>query len=298
MAIDIENRSLRPKAWRWLAGTLFIIIAWQAVGLILTIGTADFFDYDLESLFATDDATLAEVRKLPAWSTAATVLISFVPLFLATLLAYRLFLRRNIRALFTSQDKYSWRNTWIGFAVMSMILLILGGSDLLLNSDSYTWSLQLSVFLPYLLIAFTLLPIQTTAEELFFRGWLQQWLDNGRRSIWFICFAGGLLFAAPHMFNPEVSGNDLLLPLISYAATGFMLAWVSFRDKSLEIAIGAHFANNLLAALFISSTDSALPSVSLFTTPEVNWGFSAVISVLIVPIFIWLTRRWRDRVSS
>jgi len=30
---------------------------------------------------------------------------------------------------------------------------------------------------------------------------------------------------------------------------------VTYRDKSLELAIGAHFANNLLAALFISSQD-------------------------------------------
>lgn len=297
MTYESEVSINRPRAWRWLAGTVFIIITWQLVGLLLTIGAAGFFDYDLQLLFATDDASLAEVRQLPAWSTAATVLISFVPLFISTLLAYRFFLRRNMRALFTSREKYSWRNTWIGFAVMSVMLLALGGSDLLLNSDSYTWNWQLTAFFPYLLIAFTLLPIQTTAEELFFRGWLQQWLDNGRRSIWVICFAGGFLFAAPHMFNPEVSGNELLLPLISYASTGFMLAWVSFRDKTLEIAIGAHFSNNLLAALFISSADSALPSVSLFTTPEINWGFSALISVLMVPIFIWLTRRWRDKVS-
>jgi hypothetical protein len=71
-----------------------------------------------------------------------------------------------------------------------------------------------------------------------------------------------------------------------------MLAWVTYRDKSLELAIGAHFANNLLAALLVSSQDSALPSVSLLTVPEVAWGPAALVSVVMVPIFIWLTGRW------
>ena len=71
-----------------------------------------------------------------------------------------------------------------------------------------------------------------------------------------------------------------------------MLAWVTYRDKSLELAIGAHFANNLLAALLVSSQDSALPSVSLFSVPEVAWGPAALVSVIMVPIFIWLTNRW------
>jgi membrane protease YdiL (CAAX protease family) len=71
-----------------------------------------------------------------------------------------------------------------------------------------------------------------------------------------------------------------------------MLAWVTYRDKSLELAIGAHFANNLLAALLVSSQDSALPSVSLLSVPEVAWGPAALVSVIMVPIFIWLTNRW------
>jgi hypothetical protein len=77
-----------------------------------------------------------------------------------------------------------------------------------------------------------------------------------------------------------------------------MLAWVTYRDKSLELAIGAHFANNLLAALLVSSQDSALPSVSLLTVPEVPWGPAALVSVIMVPIFIWLTGKWNARLPA
>ena len=288
----MNSATTRPRLWRWIFGTLFIVTTWQVLGLALTFLLASFFDLDVELLFSTADEDLAAIRALPAWSSAATILISFLPLFIATLLAYRIFFKKNIKSLFTSRDKYSYKRTWIGFASLALISIAFGSLDLILNWDSYTFSFKASAFLPYLLIAFTLLPIQTTAEELFFRGWIQRWLDNGKKKQWSISILSGAIFSLPHLANPEVAGNELFLPIISYGATGFMLAWVTFRDKSLELAIGAHFANNLLAALLVSSQDSALPSVSILAVPEVPWGSAALYSVVMVPIFIWLTNRW------
>ena len=288
----MNSATTRPRLWRWIFGTLFIVTTWQVLGLALTFLFASYFDLDVELLFSTADEDLAAIRALPAWSSAATVLISFLPLLIATLLAYRIFLKKNIKSLFTSRDRYSYKRTWIGFASLALISIAFGSIDLILNWDSYTFSFKASAFLPYLLIAFTLLPIQTTAEELFFRGWIQRWLDNGKKKQWSISILSGAIFSLPHLANPEVAGNELIFPIISYGATGFMLAWVTYRDKSLELAIGAHFANNLLAALLVSSQDSALPSVSLFSVPEVAWGPAALFSVIMVPIFIWLTNRW------
>ena len=288
----MNSATTRPRLWRWIFGTLFIVTTWQVLGLALTFLFASYFDLDVELLFSTADEDLAAIRALPAWSSAATVLISFLPLLIATLLAYRIFLKKNIKSLFTSRDRYSYKRTWIGFASLALISSAFGSLDLILNWDSYTFSFKASAFMPYLLIAVTLLPIQTTAEELFFRGWIQRWLDNGKKKQWSISILSGAIFSLPHLANPEVAGNELIFPIISYGATGFMLAWVTYRDKSLELAIGAHFANNLLAALLVSSQDSALPSVSLLTVPEVAWGPAALFSVIMVPIFIWLTNRW------
>ena len=285
----------RPRLWRWILGTLFIVTTWQVLGLALTFLLASYFDLDVELLFSTADEDLATIRALPAWSSAATILISFLPLFIATLLAYRIFLKKNIKSLFTSRDAYSYKRTWIGFASLALISSAFGSFDLILNWDSYTFSFKASAFLPYLLIAFTLLPIQTTAEELFFRGWIQRWLDNGKKKQWSISILSGAIFSLPHLANPEVAGKELFFPIISYGATGFMLAWVTYRDKSLELAIGAHFANNLLAALLVSSQDSALPSVSLLSVQEVAWGPAALVSVIMVPIFIWLTNKWGSK---
>jgi membrane protease YdiL (CAAX protease family) len=293
----MNSLGTRPRLWRWIIGTLFIVTIWQVLGLGLTFLLASFFGLDTELLFSTADEDLAAIRALPAWSSAATALISFLPLLFATLLTYRVILKKNIKSLFTSRDKYSYKRTWVGFASLALISITFGSFDLILNWDSYTFSFKASAFLPYLLIAFTLLPIQTTAEELFFRGWIQRWLDNGKKKQWSISILSGAIFSLPHLANPEVAGNELFFPIISYGATGFMLAWVTYRDQSLELAIGAHFANNLLAVLLVSSQDSALPSVSLLSVPEVVWGPAALFSVLMVPIFIWLTNRWGAKAS-
>ncbi|MEY3166065.1 MAG: hypothetical protein RLZZ291_582 [Actinomycetota bacterium] len=300
MSYELEDllHPKRPRIWRWVAGTTFIVFTWQLLGFLFTMAAANFFNYDLELLFSTADEDLAQLRQLAPWSAAATVLVSFIPLFVATLVAYRIFLKRNVKQLFTSGKKYSWARTWIGFASFAAISLVFGLGDLLINQDAYSWSWDAARFFPYLLVALTLLPIQTTAEELFFRGWLQQWLDNGKKRQWSVSLLGGFFFALPHMANPEVAGNDLYFPIVSYGAVGFMLAWVTFRDKTLELAIGAHFANNLLAGVLASSEDSALPSASLFTTPEIAWAPAAVVSVIMIPIFIWLTKKWSDKVSS
>lgn len=288
----------RPRMWRWIVGTIAILIAWQGFGFVLTIGAAKFFDFDLEVLFSTDEASLAKLRELPPWSAAATILVSFIPLFLATLFAYRVFLNRPIKGLFTALERYSWRRTWIGFAAFSIISLAFGVGDIIINRDDYTWRWNGAAFFPFLLVTLTLLPIQTTSEELFFRGWLQQWLDNGKKKQWTISFVGGALFALPHMANPEVAGNELFFPIISYGSVGFMLAWVTYRDKTLEMAIGAHFANNFLSSLVASTEDSAIPSVSLFTTPEVAWAPAAIFSVVMIPIFVWLSGKWNAKVAA
>ena len=294
----VPDQNRRPRIWRWIVGTIAILIAWQVFGALLTIGAAHYFGFDLKVIFATDDAGLAKQQELPPWSAAATTLVSFIPFYLATLIAYRFILKRPFKKLLTIHDRYSWRRTWIGFASFAAISLPMGIGDLLLNRESYTWNWDPVAMAPFLVVALTLLPIQTTAEELFFRGWLQQWLDNGKKKQWTIAIVGGALFALPHLANPEVSGNVLFFPIISYGAVGFMLAWTTFRDKTLEIAIGAHFANNFLGSILVSTEDSSIPSPSLFTTPDVAWVPAAISALVMVPIFIWLSGKWNAKVAA
>ena len=292
----VDRTDERPKLWRWILGTFLILITWFILGAILTAVIAALFDLDLLALTGTDDESLAIVRGYEPWQAASAVLVSFLPLLIAPIILHRFLLRRPLRELFTRSTRNFSQEVLRGAAVMSLLLLLLGLPDFILNNSTYSWSFDATRFLPYLLIAFTLIPIQTTAEEVFYRGWIQLRLENGKRSIWIISIVGGALFALPHLGNPEVSGN-LLLPVIGYGSTGFMLTWVTMRDQSMGLAVGAHAANNILAGLLVSSADSALPAASIWVTPEIQWGSAALGSVLLVPVFIWLTGKWRGKVA-
>lgn len=292
----VDRTDERPKLWRWILGTFLILITWFILGAILTAVIAALFDLDLLVLTGTDDESLAIVRGYEPWQAASAVLVSFLPLLVAPIILHRFLLRRPLRELFTRSTRNFSQEVLRGAAVMSLLLLLLGLPDFILNNSTYSWSFDATRFLPYLLIAFTLIPIQTTAEEVFYRGWIQLRLENGKRSIWIISIVGGALFALPHLGNPEVSGN-LLLPVIGYGSTGFMLTWVTMRDQSMGLAVGAHAANNILAGLLVSSADSALPAASIWVTPEIQWGSAALGSVLLVPVFIWLTGKWRGKVT-
>ena len=287
----------RPKLWRWILGTVMILFSWLIIGGLLTILVAEIFNLDLAVLTAVDDEGRALLRSYAPWQAASAVLISFIPLLLAPILLHRFLLRGKVKELFTRSGRSFAGEVRIGALVMLGLIFASSIPDFIFNNSDYKWSFDLEKFLPYLVIALLLIPMQTTAEEVFYRGWIQQRLEKGARSIWLVSTIGGLLFALPHLANPEVSGN-IALPIIGYGSTGFMLTWVTMRDKSMGLAVGAHAANNLSAGLLVSSIDSALPSASLYVTPEVSWGPAAVVSVLFIPLFIWLTGKWSAKVTS
>jgi membrane protease YdiL (CAAX protease family) len=297
MAEILSTSNERPKLWRWILGTFIILFGWLVLGAILTAVTAGLFGLDLLALAGSDMESLEIVRGYEPWQAASAVLISFLPLLLLPIALHRLLLGATLRTFFTRSTASFAREVALGAAVMALLLVATGIPDFILNNSSYSWSFDVARFIPYLLVAFTLIPIQTTAEEVFYRGWIQQRLENGRRSIWLVSIIGGFLFALPHLGNPEVSGN-LLLPVLGYGSTGFMFTWVTMRDQSMGLAIGAHASNNILAGLLVSSADSALPAASIWVTPEIQWGPAAFFSILFIPLFIWLTGKWRGKVVS
>lgn len=283
--MNLENR---PSLIRWSIGTFLILISWLIVGALLTGFAANLFNIDIAALAGENPSLLASYQP---WQAASTILVSFIPLLLMPLILQRFLLKGGYRQLFTRSNQSFGREVQIGAMVMASILLITAVPDLALNSSAYEWTFNLNSFLPYLLVAAILIPMQTTAEEVFYRGWVQQRLENGRRSIWFVSIANGFLFALPHLANPEVNG-ELFLAILGYGASGFMFAWVTMRDQSIGIAVGAHAANNILAGLFVTSEDSALPAASLWTTPAVSWLPSTIISLMMIPLFIWLTGKY------
>jgi len=88
-----------------------------------------------------------------------------------------------------------------------------------------------------------------------------------------------VLFLLPHLANPELYlGNDALsnfvLTALAYLLMGALLAWATLKDNSLEVALGAHAANNLYVGLLVNFEGSALPTPALAMTTHYDALFN------------------------
>jgi len=291
MAYPLRHRFTPPvriKRWRFWVGTLAIVCVWAIAGTILSLVIIPFTGVDAVAFFVDGDVFGA----FPGWGFMLFALVSFIPLFVGTIVAYRFLLGRPAKQLFAVGVPFRMRRVWWGF--FTWLLVMLGPSILLLamfpSENGYEWNFDQAAFIPFAIVTILLIPVQTTAEEVFFRGWLMQWFSQRFSSIWILSALSGIAFALPHMANPEAVSQPVLA-FVTYALVGFVLGWVTVRDRSLEIAIGAHAAHNLFLTLIAGYEGGTLPAEALFVTDSAELGVGNVVfTVALIPVFIVVSR--------
>ena len=92
-----------------------------------------------------------------------------------------------------------------------------------------------------------------------------------------------MFFGLAHSANPEVAEMGYLV-MIFYVGTGLLLGIMTLMDDGLELALGFHLGNNLMAALLITSDWSALQTDAIFryTAEEAT----NTVAEIIMPVFI------------
>ena len=83
----------------------------------------------------------------------------------------------------------------------------------------------------------------------------------------------------------------------TYFVFGAFFTLLTLRDNRLELAIGAHAANNLFAALVVNHENSSLPTQAIWQAGEHDPVYSLVSLIVVGLLFCWLTvaRRYRRR---
>ncbi len=111
-------------------------------------------------------------------------------------------------------------------------------------------------------------------------------------------FFTSVVFGLLHIANPEMEklGNILM---VYYIGTGLFLGIITLMDDGLELALGFHAANNMVAALLVTAdwtvfqTHSILKDIS-----DPSAGFDILLPVLVVyPIFLFIMARkygWKN----
>ncbi|MEL6809609.1 MAG: type II CAAX endopeptidase family protein [Pseudomonadota bacterium] len=107
--------------------------------------------------------------------------------------------------------------------------------------------------------------IQSGAEEVFFRGYIQQQLAARFRSpiIWMIVPA--TLFGLAH-YLPDSAGSNAWTIVAWAALFGILMADLTARSGTLGPAIAVHFVNNL-SAMVITSVPDEMSGLALYVLP-------------------------------
>lgn len=261
--------------WRWLVGTYVIVMIWL------------FGASGIDWLTATVIDALDVQRS--TWLELATALATFIPFAIITPAVWVSFIGQPARGIINFRGRVNYGRIGLGFIVW--LALSAAGTAVdyfFLARDAYAWTFDLQKLLPTIIVLVLFLPVQTTAEEMFFRGWVLRWTE--RRGMWFRVIISGVIFALPHLGNPEAAGQELIA-LSAWFILGAGWAYTSVRDGSIEAAIGAHLANNAYALLLVGYADSALPSDSVVSTDNINMVGTAIALAITMPLFVLLTRR-------
>lgn len=280
----------RNSWWRFILAIILILFMWQVIGA-LPVAALFLWGIIHQNLPVTGSASL------PGMDTPAGFIAFMLAsvLFLAGIyLSVRFIHQRPFLTLITPARSIAWKRLFQGFGLWFLLAALMSLLEALLYPGRYVWSFDGQRFVPFVFLALIFIPIQTGAEELFFRAYLLQGFGLRARNLWVLCTLSGLAFGLPHLLNPEAAVNFILFG-IYYFAFGFCLAYVTLRDGRLELALGAHAANNLFSVIFANYTISALPSPSLFTVSVLDAYYSVPAALVAMLIFAVLLVHPRHR---
>ncbi|MCJ7534469.1 MAG: CPBP family intramembrane metalloprotease [Anaerolineales bacterium] len=272
------------SVWRYILGTLTILFIWLIIGgiatAVLLIALGIFQGLELMDL-----TQLIFDPSLLGYIPYYLVLnFGFFFFFFGIWLSVRLIHGRPLRSLVTGKSSVSWRRMGIGFITWAALLGIGTLVEYLVSPETFTVTFDARVFIPFAFLAILITPLQTTAEELFFRGYLVQAGSLISRNWIFLSIWSGVLFALPHITNPEVASNFGAV-LFTYFVLGAFLAWISLKDGTIELAIGVHAANNLMAGLLVTFPESVLPTPAILTTTHFDPVFSLIGELIMCALF-------------
>ncbi|MFB2837391.1 CPBP family intramembrane glutamic endopeptidase [Floridanema evergladense] len=248
--------------WRYLSAISLILVSWLAIGNIpaLALILLVFYDGNEQTNF---NAQLNRFEGIDILWTYLVIHFAFIVFLAALYVAVRFIHQREFISLITPKFQVKISRIVQGFLLWVILLAVACAIEYKLFPQSYQFDYNQTKFLIFLPFALILTPIQTSVEELFFRGYLMQTVGLITRISWIPIWFSSLIFAAIHLGNPEVGANFLILAMF-YLGFAFFLAFITVKDNSLELALGVHAANNLFTVLLVNPTDSALPAHAVF----------------------------------
>ena len=215
---------------------------------------------------------------------------------------------RNVITLTTSREKVDFKRILFSFGLILAISVLGFVASYYADNSNIIWNFHPTKFFLLLIISLLLFPFQIGLEEYLFRGYLMQQIGIVVKNRWFPLLFTSIVFGLFHSANPEVAEMGFGV-MIFYIGTGLLLGIMTLMDDSLELALGFHLGNNLLASILITSDFSALQTDALFRYSGVentaNTLNEMIISIAITyPIILFILAKkykwtnWKEKLTG
>ncbi|MHB1105466.1 MAG: CPBP family intramembrane glutamic endopeptidase, partial [Lutibacter sp.] len=264
----------------YLFTLMFLFFGWQIVGII-PISLVAYIYADDAGTFMLSASNSFSGLGINANLYLLLIIVTFLFGLLSLFLGIKLFHKRKIVTLITSREKVDWGRFFYAFIVWGIVGLIMVTIGYFMAPEDYVWNFKPIPFFILLLISFLFLPIQTSMEELLFRGYLMQGFGTWFKNSFVALILTSAIFGLLHGLNPEVEKLGWFT-MVYYIGTGLVLGIFTLMDEGTELALGFHASNNIVAAVLVTTnwtvfqTDALMVDIS---EPSIDWE-------MFVPVFI------------
>ncbi len=215
---------------------------------------------------------------------------------------------RSILSLTTTRIKVDFKRILFSLVLIVSMSLLCFFVSYYYDGSNIIWNFRPEKFAVLFIISILLFPFQIAFEEYLFRGYLMQQIGIIAKNRWLPLVITSAFFGLFHSANPEVAEMGFSV-MIFYIGTGLLLGIMTLMDEGIELALGFHLGNNLVAALLITSDFSALQTDAVFKYTEVQNSsdilWEMIVSIAITyPILLYILskkyqwKNWREKLSG
>lgn len=295
-AFKVQN-----EFWRYLVGSLIVFAAALIGQLPLTLVVFVKVISEGGNLMNINEQTMYSI--LDSNLFLFLMLISFVFALFGLFIAVKYLHKQKFVSIVTAHPKVDWKRVFFAFFLWGILSSSMVIIDYYMSPANYELNFQWERFAVLALIAIALIPIQTSVEELVFRGYLMQGFGILAKNRWFPLLMTSVIFGLLHIANPEVGKLGYSI-MIYYIGTGLFLGIMTLMDDGLELAIGFHAANNLFTALLVTADWTAFQTHSIFkdiSDPTIEFMDMVLPVFIIFPILLLIFAKvykwnnWKDK---
>jgi membrane protease YdiL (CAAX protease family) len=280
-------------SWRYIIGVFIVLMAYifgQLPVLLArlvqlenhpSIGTKELNEFDKTMNF--------EIIHISRNGGFVLLLLMFVIGMLGLYMVVKYLHKKNFIDIITSRPKIDWRRVFVGFGLWLAIIFVMEFVTYLIDPDNYTQrqNIDAESYFVLIVVSLTLLFVQTSFEELYFRGYIMQGVAYFSGKPWISILVSSLLFAAMHLANPEISEYGLAPMAMYYIIAALFLALVTVMDDGMELALGMHWATNLFGTLFLTYNGAVIQTDTIFVTQHIN-VYLLIITFVVGAVIMYL----------